>query len=412
MGSDPMLNTFHRGRWAAWISCAMVLAPNGALAGADEPCVSAVLTLAETAELLRVQPDEVEQLAERLEIPARRIGDSWRFSCASVMTWLNGDSSPVPAAESSDLRRSLSESELSSVTGTGSAGQPGGPAPEDARAEAAVEEPAVEEPIGEAPDEPTAEDVLLRDQRLLVSRRDVTLNFGQFYSQTDSQILASSDEGNVLAAVEQAAFLTTFQARVGVGEESEMFVSTSYVDQDSDVFVGTEKIASSGRNDFGDVHVGFRHTLRREDVGRANIIGTLTARVPTGDGSYAIGGGLGFLKSFDPVALFASVNYTRTFTEDFADITALQPEHRLDASLGFALAVNDTLSLSGSVAALFTGATESSSANLRQQDGYSLGFGLTSRVSQRIYLEPAVSIALGGPADGFAFGVSLFTFRP
>ncbi len=386
----------------------MVWAPNAALASAAEPCIAVVLTLPEAAELLRVQPAELEQLAELLEIPARRIGGSWRFSCASVMAWLNGDSSPLPAAESSDSRRLLSERELSSVTGTGTPTvQPVGPAPEEAGAG-----PDLEEAIGEAPDVRTAEDVLLRDQRLLVSRRDVTLNFGQFYSQTDSLIFAQSDEGNVLAAVEQAAFLTTFQARIGVGDESEMFVSTSYADQDSDILLGTQKVASSGRSDFGDVHVGFRHTLRREGVGRANIIGTLAARVPTGDGSYAIGGGLGFLKSFDPVALFASVNYTRTFSEDFADITALQPEHRLDTSLGFALALNDTLSLSGSVAAVFTGATNFSNANLRQQDGYSLGLGLTSRVSQRIYLEPAVSIALGGPANGFAFGVSVFTFSP
>ena len=134
--------------------------------------------------------------------------------------------------------------------------------------------------------------------------------------------------------------------------------------------------------------------------------------MPTDDGSYAIGGGLGFLKSFDPVALFATVNYTRTFSEELADIAALQPEHRLDASVGFALALNDTLSLSGSVAAVFTGATRFSNANLRQRESYGLGFGLTSRVSRRIYLEPAVSIALGGPTDGFSFGLSLFTFGP
>jgi excisionase family DNA binding protein len=403
-----MLHIFHRGRWAASICCALISAPSTTLAGAPEACIAAVLTLPDAAELLRVQPDELEQLAERLEIPARRIGDSWRFNCVSVMAWLNGDSSPVLVAESSDSRRSLGAGELSRVTGAGtSVAQPEGPAPEERSGE-----PDVEGAIGEAPDERTAEDVLLRDQRLLVSRRDVTLNFGQFYSQNDSLILAASAAGDVLAAVEQTAFFTTFQARIGVGEKSEMFVSTSYADQDSALLIGNQKISSSGRSDFGDVHVGWRRTLRREGVGRANLIGTLTARVPTGDSSYAMSGGLGFLKSFDPVALFASVNYTRTFSKDFADLTALQPEHRLDTSLGFALALNDTLSLSGSVAGVFTGATKFANANLRQQDGYSLGLGLTSRVSRRVYLEPAVSIALGGPADGFAFGVSVFTFGP
>ena len=142
------------------------------------------------------------------------------------------------------------------------------------------------------------------------------------------------------------------------------------------------------------------------------MIATLDGHIPTGDTSYAIGGGLAFVKSVDPVALFASVNYRHTFSEDFADLTRLEPEDRLNVSFGYALALNDTLSLSTSVSAFFSGATRFPNATLRQQDGYSLGFGLTSWLAPGVYIEPNLSFRLGGPDDSFAFGVTVFTFPP
>jgi hypothetical protein len=401
-----MLSIFCRFRHLVWICWVSACATSLAHAQAAERCTSAVLTLSETAALLRIQPEELEELATRAAIPARRIGNDWRFNCASIMTWLEGDSTAAPAVDSVSSQRSLSAAELQGVTGAG-IGIAQEQAPEPSERPTALDGG----PIGEAPQDRTAEDVLLRDQRVLVRPREVTLNFGQFYSESDSLILASTDEGNVLAAVEQAALLTTFQARIGVGRESELFLATSYARQESGVFLGNEKLAGSTRTDVGDVLVGYRHTLATEGVDRRSVIGTVTAYVPTGDGPHAIGGGLGFLKSFDPVALFATLNYTRTFNEDIADIRLRRPKDRLDASMGFALALNDTLSLSGAVSAVFTGASRAPDADLRQQDAYGLGFGLTARVSRRIYLEPAVSLTLGGPADGFSFGLSAFTFK-
>ncbi len=271
---------------------------------------------------------------------------------------------------------------------------------------------AEDEPIGEAPEERTAEEISLRTQRVLLGPGDMTFDFGMFYSESNSQSLVAVDGGAVLATVEQEALFTTFQGRIGVGVETELFVGTSYFDQDSDVFFGSQKLASAGRSEFGNVRFGVRHTLLKEGLGRPNIIATLDGRIPTGDTSYAIGGGLSFVKSVDPVALFASVNYTHTFSEDFADVSLLEPEDRLDASVGFALALNDTLSLSTSVSGVFTSATRFPNAVLRQQDGYSLGFGLTSWLAPGVYIEPSLSFSLGGPGDSFAFGLSVFTFTP
>jgi excisionase family DNA binding protein len=49
-----------------------------------------VLTLAQAAELLQLEPDAVAELAEAGELPGRKIGDEWRFSRAAVLTWLGG----------------------------------------------------------------------------------------------------------------------------------------------------------------------------------------------------------------------------------------------------------------------------------------------------------------------------------
>jgi excisionase family DNA binding protein len=48
-----------------------------------------VLDAAGAAELLRVDATAVVELAERGEIPARRIGDAWRFSRGALLDWLN-----------------------------------------------------------------------------------------------------------------------------------------------------------------------------------------------------------------------------------------------------------------------------------------------------------------------------------
>jgi excisionase family DNA binding protein len=55
---------------------------------AAEP--SEVLTLEQLAELLQVHVEKARELAESGEVPARRIGDEWRFSRQAVLDWLRG----------------------------------------------------------------------------------------------------------------------------------------------------------------------------------------------------------------------------------------------------------------------------------------------------------------------------------
>ena len=49
---------------------------------------SDVLTLEGVAELLEVEPELVAELAEKGELPGRRIGSEWRFARGAVLAWL------------------------------------------------------------------------------------------------------------------------------------------------------------------------------------------------------------------------------------------------------------------------------------------------------------------------------------
>jgi len=54
----------------------------------DPRDLSEVLTLAEAAEYLRVAESDILDLAMRHEMPARKIGDQWRFHKQAIVDWL------------------------------------------------------------------------------------------------------------------------------------------------------------------------------------------------------------------------------------------------------------------------------------------------------------------------------------
>ena len=408
-------NAWHDLWVGARLLTVLVVTTNAAHGNELQPCEPAVLTLIEAAELLRIDADEMARLAERNEVPGRRIGAAWRFNCASLVAWLDRDWEPTNGGETAlaadpssfvaaDAHTPLTRSDMAEVSGGGTTGgqaestqAPSGPPSDEGE----------DTPIGEAPEERTAEDIFLRGQRVLLGPGEAVLDFGQFYAEFNGQTLALVAGGTVLAAVEQETLLTSLQGRIGFRNETELFFGTTYFNQDSDAFFGSQKIASTGTSDFGSVSLGVRRTLMREGPGRPNIIGTLSTSIPTDDTSYALGGGLAFVKSVDPVVLFASIGYTHIFSRDLADVMRLEPEDRIDVAFGYALALNDTLALSMSVSGVFTAATQFDSAELRQQDSYALRFGLTSWLARGVYIEPSVSFNLGGPDDSFAFGITV-----
>jgi len=52
-----------------------------------------VLTPAQLAELLQVDEESVVELAEQGELPAKKLGEEWRFSRTAILAWL-GEEAP------------------------------------------------------------------------------------------------------------------------------------------------------------------------------------------------------------------------------------------------------------------------------------------------------------------------------
>jgi len=407
---------------AATLLCGALLAAP-AVAADDAAAWPEVLTLEEAAKFLRLDTSELEGLALRTEVPGRRVGTRWRFNRDALLAWLNGDWTLIATAVPPSTDDQMSEPDLSSsipddaavlapeamaqVTATGTT-----PAQADA---SPTDDKVPEEPIGEAPEERTAEDVFLRGQRVLLGSGEMVLDTGLFYSENDNRELTLVNGNIGLATVETETFTGFILARYGLFDETELFASTTYRDQDSDVFVGDQRLTGSSRSELGDVRVGVRRTMLREAVGRPDVILTLNGRIPTDDdhSSYALGGGIALVKSIDPVVLFANTNYLHTFSRDFDDVTRLEPEDRIDATVGYAYALNDTITLSTSLSGLFLSETEFDTVTFRQQNLFSLQFGMTSWLAEGLYIEPSVSFGLNGPGDSFAVGATLaYTFDP
>ena len=268
----------------------------------------------------------------------------------------------------------------------------------------AQDKPAQDKPIGEAPEAREADEVFLRNQRVLLGRGQVVLDFGQFYSRADDLQLAVVNNGVALATREQTALSTLLVGRVGVGGETEVFAATSFIRQRNRLFVDTVDLFEATRSTVGDLGVGIRHTFLREGPGRPDIIGSFDALIPTDDNPHVLGGGITFVKSIDPLALFAGVNYHRSLRRDRPDGTRLDPASSLDVSLGYALGLNDTIAISTVASGAFIRPTSDTS---RRVDFFSLRFALTSYLAKGMYIEPSVSIGLSGPGQSLTMGVTV-----
>jgi hypothetical protein len=265
-----------------------------------------------------------------------------------------------------------------------------------------------DKPIGEAPEERNAEDVFLRGQKVLLGRGDVVVDVGQFFSRSDDQQLAIVDGALVLATHEQIILTTVLFGRVGVLNETEVFAGTTFHHQINHIFFGNVDLARSDGSDVGDFIVGVRRTALRESKGRPGIIASLDTVLPSADDTpYRLGGGLVLVKSIDPVVLFAGANYHRGLRRDLSDGTRLRPGNSVEVSLGYALALNDSLAISTAATALFSRARTFDDPDARRIDTFGLRFALTSALARRLYIEPSVSLGLSGPARSFAFGVTL-----
>jgi excisionase family DNA binding protein len=360
-----------------------------AQAAQPDPCSTPVLTLDEAAALLRVELPVLEQLAKDGQVPARSIGGMWRFECAALLAWVRNGSPAVPDVSGRGLSRPQVPDRDTPPQQSGDADT----------------SPA----IGEAPPDRSAEDVFLRGNRLLLGRGEVVLDVGQVYGRRDVLQLAVIGSGVTLATVQQSSFTTVVFGRVGILRETEAFAGATFTRQTTQQFSSGVEFERANRSVFGPATLGVRHTLLRESAKRPDVVVSVSGQVPTSDLLPAAGAGLILVKSIDPVVLFANANYAHPFTRSGS---ARQPIDTVDLSLGYGLGLNDATAISMAVGGIFTGissrgAPAVDAPAVNTPAAFSIRFGVTTALGRGLYLEPSVSLGISGPAQTFAFGLTM-----
>jgi hypothetical protein len=263
--------------------------------------------------------------------------------------------------------------------------------------------------IGEAPKGPSAEQVFLRDQEVLLKPSQATLEFGFFYSHTEQDGLTAVVVNSipVLASSfgEQDLYIWNFTGRYGLPYDAQFFANLPLLYTDNTVTAtvpGTTITQDSTRTltETGNLVMGLRRTMVQEQLGLPSIILSVEGHIPTRKRSYAVGGEVAVVKRIDPVALFANVNYLRIFNREFSEISRLEPDNLIRGQVGYALSLNDAIAISTSVLGLFTTKTTFDNPDLPTLDSlerFSLRLSLTALLREGLYIEPSVSFALNGP---------------
>src|SRR5262249_40106050 len=120
------------------------------------------------------------------------------------------------------------------------------------------------ETVGTKPDQPRAEDIALRRQRVLLGARELTLELDLFYTRSDQQDIQLLPERTgvlpTLAQQKQQTFTYLYTARVGLLNNLQLVASVPLLLQtDTLTVLNTER--SHTRTTGGDLTLGLRRTL-------------------------------------------------------------------------------------------------------------------------------------------------------
>ena len=426
MRKSPCARAWLLSIWAILIVVSLVLvnqaqAETRKHARQNSSILSEVLTLDEVAHLLRVNPNDVAQLAREHRIPGRLIGGHWRFRRTAILDWLGrkdtvqpgtDQSPPVSQPEDSPkvtsplegatLREpsksdvpkdTLPKSALLDITGRGPAGDatPG-----------SGKEP---EKIGEKREVPTAEEVSLRGQQVLLRPQQLTLELDFSYTRSEQAgITVVPIAGQPIIANslgEQDLFIWQFIARYGLPYDLLFVASLPLIHDQRTITAAVPGTSitdetSDTRTETADLFLALRHTTVKEGVGYPEVILSLQTLIPTHKSSYGIGGGITLIKRVDPVALFANFNYLHVFSREFEDLTRLRNENIFTIDYGFAFSINESLAMSTSVLGTFTGQTKFDNVTLDSIERFFLRTSLTALLTERLFVEPFVSFSLNG----------------
>lgn len=386
---------------ACSISLAFACLPLGAIAAGDKPPPAAspalpeVLTLDEAARFLRVEPQVLAELAASASVPARSVHGQWRFLRAALADWLRGER--FAAAGGS---QALPASKLQEIRG---AGQPGAVVAQVQAqpAGAAASAPAA---VGEKPNTRTAEETALRDQGVLMPAGRASVEAGVSYARAERQNFG-------LLRVVQNTATANVAARYGLRNDLQVTarLPATYRRISTDVVPALGQSASTSDTYAGDLSTTLAAVVAHEGVGRPNVVVSGDVVLPTGPGDRGLGAGVVLSKSFDPVVLFGGASYMHGFHVDGVDPRRNLGEHNVGFNFGYVYALNDSVALSGAFLGTYRTYPRGVGANglTPSRESYQLQLGATLSVGRGVFVEPSVSVGVGGSSPDVTLSLTV-----
>lgn len=338
----------------------------------------AALTVDEAAVWLKAPRAEVEALAERGELPGRKVGAAgWRFDAEALRAWLAR--APAVPALNADIGKDKNE-------------QPAHTPPRLAQ------EPM---PKGRSTT-PTAEETALREVSLTGKPGSFTAELALAHSFDDS---GSGSLALFGGRAETRTTMVTMGLSYRIDDRTQLFAQLPYASQRTkteDLAAG--EVVRSSKAGAQSVSLGMRRVLLTEDVGRPQVLATLEASAPLQTGlRKRLAMEVSVLKSLDPVTVFATLRADRAFGEDGVDARS-----QVALGLGYVYALNDLLAVSTALNIRDEDTVDTTGPGWHRQSHYELKLGMpTSFNGSGWFLEPHVSFGLNRSNSAVAVGVSV-----
>jgi excisionase family DNA binding protein len=373
-----------------------------------------VMTLDEAAAMLRVPPRIVARMADAGNVPARRVGDDWRFNRSALLQWLQGDRYAYGAIPAESMAEDSPGATVQRLAGDEMATLKGGATGPTRLAQASAAEAAPAPaaapaaPIGEKPSVRTAEEVALREQIALLKGGAATVELDLAYNRQVRESLGT-------LRIEQNTSTAALTGRYGLRDNLQItgrlpgnYRRVAAYGSQAAIDAGFRP-GSTSETYMGDLSASLVGVPMRERSGRPNLTLSLDAVFPTGAGDKGLGGGITVSKSYDPMVLYAGLNYMYGFDVDPSDDKRILSKNNWGLNLGYAFAINDTLALSGALAGIYR--TPQTGTPPAERETWQLQFGLTWQLFPGMFIEPAIAFGIGSASPDMTFSLSLpYTF--
>jgi hypothetical protein len=256
--------------------------------------------------------------------------------------------------------------------------------------------------VGERPDTPTAEEIALRDQRVLLKRGAATIDFGLAYAHSEQTLFP-------VIRVEQRSVGANAALRYGLLDDFQVTVRVPRVWRRTSTYTdasvsGTTEPSVKRESFTADASISFLGVALHEAAGRPNVIWSIDYVGPTAQGDKGVGGGLVVSKSYDPAVIFAGVSYLNGLDIDPADSQRSLAKRNVGLNLGYTYALNDSLALSTLFIGTYRNASSPDGVSIPPpRERYLLQLGMTWMLARGLFVEPSVAMRLGGATSDLTF---------